>query len=223
MTYLKIPNFVSTEPYKTKTNVLVFDIDVLLVALLSVPEFEARARRQLGQTRRQAAQTESRLVRTAAREQAATAMSTETAATTSTTAAETEGAAVAATVSAAVGDDGNGNVDEDEYEPATLDFAHSVARSAELTSLELAHQAAQNELAYASLPLLGGDSEIEEEPLQLALEETFFLMFALRCLRLETREGVRVDDSAAWSLFRRLDSRFAEKYVAYHYHRSHGW
>ena len=32
-----------------------------------------------------------------------------------------------------------------------------------------------------------------------------------------------IDTHLAWKLFRRIDNRFVEKYVAYHYHRSHGW
>jgi tRNA-intron lyase len=61
------------------------------------------------------------------------------------------------------------------------------------------------------------------EPLLLALEEAFFLQYALQCLDVTTEDGIELTVEQAWRFYRRLDARFAEKYVAYHFHRSHGW
>ena len=184
-----------------------------------MPEYAARAARTAGQLARQAAHIERRLVAAATREQQQCAKAAESNSSSSTRGASNDARRSASARSSndrAVGEDA-----DEPYEPAVVQTA-ATERSEELAALEAQHVLTQNELAYASVPLLD-ESDVAEEPLQLTLEETFFLLFALQCLRLLTREGINVDAAAAWSLFRRLDSRFSEKYVAYHYHRSHGW
>lgn len=104
--------------------------------------------------------------------------------------------------------------DTDEYDPTA-----EPARPAALVSLQGEVAALRSELEYATAPLLGG----EGEPLMLALEEAFFLQYALLCLGVVTDDGVELSVDQAWRLFCRLDARFPEKYVAYHFHRSHGW
>jgi tRNA-splicing endonuclease subunit Sen2 len=101
-----------------------------------------------------------------------------------------------------------------EYDPLAVPV-----RSAELVAQESEVLALRSELEYTATPLLGGDGE----PLLLAFEEAFFLQYALQCLDVLTEDGVDLNVDQAWRLYGRLDPRFAEKYVAYHFHRSHGW
>jgi tRNA-splicing endonuclease subunit Sen2 len=109
--------------------------------------------------------------------------------------------------------------DVEEYDPEAA-IAANVVHDVELASLESQHVALQNELAYVSAPLMVGAMG---EPLLLALEEAFFLQYALQCLDVITEDGVELTVEQAWRLYRRLDARFAEKYVSYQFHRSHGW
>lgn len=109
--------------------------------------------------------------------------------------------------------------DVEEYDPEVA-VAANLVPDAQLASLESQHVALQNELAYVSAPLMVGEMG---EPLLLALEEAFFLQYALQCLDVITEDGIELTVEQAWRLYRRLDARFAEKYVSYQFHRSHGW
>jgi tRNA-splicing endonuclease subunit Sen2 len=109
--------------------------------------------------------------------------------------------------------------DDDEYDPSLVNAVSSSVPD-ELAALERQHVALQNEVAYVSAPLLAHDAG---EPMLLAFEEAFFLQYALQCLDVTTEDGIELTAEQAWRLYRRLDSRFVEKYIAYHFHRSHGW
>ena len=106
------------------------------------------------------------------------------------------------------------------YEPAAPSEATQAA-SAALVEARDTLARTRDELAYQRLPLLDDDAG---EPMQLCFEEAFFLMFAMRCLRITTRDdAIALTTEQCWRLFQRLDARFVESYVAYHYYRSHGW
>lgn len=62
-----------------------------------------------------------------------------------------------------------------------------------------------------------------EEYLQLSLVEAFYLAYGLGCLKVMLPDGIQVSLLECWNLFRAVDTRFCELYVAYHYYRAGGW
>lgn len=61
------------------------------------------------------------------------------------------------------------------------------------------------------------------ETLHLTFEETFFLMFGLGCLQVIDYDGNILNILEAWNHFCGVQKDFVQRYVVYHYFRSHGW
>lgn len=62
-----------------------------------------------------------------------------------------------------------------------------------------------------------------KESLHLTFEESFFLVFALGCLRIMDYQGKILSIEEVWDHFCRDDIYFIQKYIIYHYYRSKGW
>lgn len=62
-----------------------------------------------------------------------------------------------------------------------------------------------------------------KETLNLNLQESFFLCFALGCLKINDTNGTELDVTDLWQRFRTAEKDFVEKYVIYQYYRSKGW
>lgn len=72
-------------------------------------------------------------------------------------------------------------------------------------------------------PRVEDDGFPVKETLQLTFEESFFLVFALGCLRVVDFQGKFLSIEETWDHFCREDVYFIQKYVIYHYFRSKGW
>lgn len=62
-----------------------------------------------------------------------------------------------------------------------------------------------------------------QETLRLTWEETFFLIFALGCLKVIDYDGSSLNINKVWEHCCRQNKHFVERYVVYHYFRSKGW
>ncbi|XP_064652793.1 tRNA-splicing endonuclease subunit Sen2-like [Lineus longissimus] len=58
---------------------------------------------------------------------------------------------------------------------------------------------------------------------QLTLEEAFFLMYGLGCLRLLDHDQKPLTIPETWARFCEIQPSFLPGYIAYHYYRSKGW
>lgn len=72
-------------------------------------------------------------------------------------------------------------------------------------------------------PRIEDDGFPVKESLHLTFEESFFLVFALGCLRVMDFRGKILSIEELWDQFCRDDIYFIQKYVIYHYFRSKGW
>lgn len=61
-----------------------------------------------------------------------------------------------------------------------------------------------------------------KEHLSLTLEEAFFLLDGVKCLRV-THSGRELTSQDAWMLFKSVDKYFTLNYVVYYYYRSKNW
>ncbi|XP_061408001.1 tRNA-splicing endonuclease subunit Sen2-like [Lethenteron reissneri] len=123
----------------------------------------------------------------------------------------------------AVGHDDGDNaagreVDRDSDGAARLDSAHAAHTDSGATT-------ATEEVPDESCkPIVGCQQKTERiaEHLQLALEEAFFLAYALGCLTVSLNEE-ELSLSELWRVCVRACPRFLALYPAYHYFRSRGW
>ncbi|CAN0001031.1 unnamed protein product [Lampetra planeri] len=123
----------------------------------------------------------------------------------------------------AVGHDDGDNaagreVDRDSDGAARLDSAHATHTDSGATT---AIEGVPDELCK---PIVGCQQKTERiaEHLQLALEEAFFLAYALGCLTVSLNEEA-LSLSELWRVCVRACPRFLALYPAYHYFRSRGW
>lgn len=79
----------------------------------------------------------------------------------------------------------------------------------------------RSEKLTESLTTISKSAEIVEQ-LHLALEEAFFLSFAVNCLEVYHNDQL-LDSRTMWTSFQEVQSNFVERYVAYHYFRAKGW
>nr|CAB3267292.1 tRNA-splicing endonuclease subunit Sen2-like [Phallusia mammillata] len=61
------------------------------------------------------------------------------------------------------------------------------------------------------------------EQLQLSLEESFFLSYALGCLFVKSEESRNIEILEQWQMFCKTKPLFPVSYAAYHHFRSKGW
>ncbi|XP_039756073.1 tRNA-splicing endonuclease subunit Sen2 [Pararge aegeria] len=62
-----------------------------------------------------------------------------------------------------------------------------------------------------------------QEKLMLTLQEAFFLLYGLGCLKIVNNKNNILNVQECWNLFSESESNFVEKYVVYHYFRSKGY
>eukprot|EP01117_Protostelium_nocturnum_P003020 TRINITY_DN13948_c0_g1_i1.p1 TRINITY_DN13948_c0_g1~~TRINITY_DN13948_c0_g1_i1.p1 ORF type:complete len:344 (+),score=139.22 TRINITY_DN13948_c0_g1_i1:258-1289(+) len=81
-----------------------------------------------------------------------------------------------------------------------------------------------NEGIYSSISTQKVETEEEiEEPLQLGLEEAFFLLFALDCLSIVDSNNKNMNVMECWNKFREASPQFVINYAVYHHYRTIGW
>nr|XP_032518698.1 probable tRNA-splicing endonuclease subunit tsp-2 [Danaus plexippus plexippus] len=62
-----------------------------------------------------------------------------------------------------------------------------------------------------------------QEKLMLTLQEAFFLVYGLGCLKIVKEEDQVLNIEECWSLFCNTDKYFVSKYIVYHHFRSKGY
>ncbi|PRP85007.1 hypothetical protein PROFUN_07295 [Planoprotostelium fungivorum] len=72
-------------------------------------------------------------------------------------------------------------------------------------------------------PIIKEPPVIVQEPLQLGLEEAFFLLHDLECLIILDSNGNIMDDESCWKAFQRVQRDFLTSYSVYRYYRCNRW
>lgn len=62
-----------------------------------------------------------------------------------------------------------------------------------------------------------------KENLNLNLEESFFLNFALGCLKILDKNNLELSTNEVWQKFISAQANFLDRYIIYHYYRTKGW
>lgn len=63
----------------------------------------------------------------------------------------------------------------------------------------------------------------DTEHLQLSLEEAFFLVYGLGCLKIVQEDNTELTVAECWKIFCMVDPAFISMYTAYHYYRTNKW
>lgn len=62
-----------------------------------------------------------------------------------------------------------------------------------------------------------------KQTLHLSLEESFFLNYAIGCLKIMDFDNVELSGCKLWQKFHVVEPNFFKRYAVYHYYRSKGW